>query len=291
MSEKKLLLRFLEHLHDEDVKRLVDPGFILRRLNPDIIQRVLATPCKLTIRDASDAHALYRKLLRENSLIEVAHDSPDRPGAVIRRELRKEILPLIRRRHTPEANEIHKGAINYYSQRHSDEDRAEELYHRLAMGQDSRTLDRYWRDGIGDRLAGSGDEFPPRSMVYLARKTGLKINIPATYWSRKTDVADWEWRVAGRARKLLQLDQPEKALELIEQREDRTNTSPLFVIEARALRRLGRLEQCRQVLDRSMKHAISASLQAAHAIELMMMQFWVELELRLTSERGPFWRP
>ena len=53
---------------------------------------------------------------------------------------------------------IHRRAIHFYSKRDSVVDRTEELYHRLALGQATKTLDRRWNDEAGARLDAALDE-------------------------------------------------------------------------------------------------------------------------------------
>ncbi|ADB14981.1 hypothetical protein Psta_0288 [Pirellula staleyi DSM 6068] len=278
-SEKTLFLRFLEHLHDDDIKRLVAPGFLVRRITPLVIEKILAEPCGLEVRSAVEATAVFQKLIREVSLIE----SVDDETAVLRRDVRKELLPLIRSAFNHEANAIHTSAIEFYRFRRNDESRAEEVYHRLMIGTDARTLDRCWRPSLAERLVGSIDEMPFRSQVYLARKTGRGTTVPTDYFSDRADNFDWEWRVASRARSLLDHDEPEKAIALVRERDFRSPTSPLYVIESRALRRLGKLAEGRRILENAANKLASltnfgTNADRGHAIELLLSFFWIELD-------------
>ena len=54
-----LYRRILLHIQDDEVRRAAYPGLVLRRVTPDIIQKVLAEPCKVEVPDETAAQNLF----------------------------------------------------------------------------------------------------------------------------------------------------------------------------------------------------------------------------------------
>ena len=107
-----LYRRILNHIQDEEVRRLAYPGLVLRRVTPDIIQNVLAEPCKVPVPDESAAQDLFDRLAREVTLVQFEE------GALVhRRDLRRIMLPLLRDSAESEtARQIEDAAIRYYEE-------------------------------------------------------------------------------------------------------------------------------------------------------------------------------
>jgi hypothetical protein len=83
------------------------------------------------------------------------------------------IIPLIREDQPHAVWQIHRRAISFYRRQDDHVSRAEEIYHRLSLGQSSRTIDKYWEPGIEPYLSGSIEELPPRGQAYLAARLGV----------------------------------------------------------------------------------------------------------------------
>jgi hypothetical protein len=209
-STKVLFRRFVAHLHDDEVRRLVDPGLILRRVSHDLIEKVLSGPCGLNVRRKGRAFELFNKLKRETSLVDLVDESLH-----FKTEIRRELLPAIRSARADQVTEIHNLAITYYAQQTPrtgvirTADRGEEIYHRLAIGQTGAPVDNRWIDGVEEFLAGAIEELPYVSQAYLAAKIGVSApSVPEKVWRQKVDQLTWERRTATRVRGRLNLDEP-----------------------------------------------------------------------------------
>ena len=77
-----------------------------------------------------------------------------------RDDIRPIMIDLVRKNEPKKVAAIHRKAVGYYKERASVDDRAEELFHRLALGQATRTLDRHWFLGAEKRLQSSFDDLP-----------------------------------------------------------------------------------------------------------------------------------
>jgi hypothetical protein len=169
LGEAILYQRILEHIHDPEVRQLAHPGLVLRRITPDIIRLVLAGPCGLALRNASEAQRLFDKLHLEGALVE-----RDDSGALRHRpDLRRLMLPLMRRDRPEQVAAIHDRAVAFFEQQPDIMSRAEEIYHRLSLDQDAETLDARWLPGVEPYLYGALDEVPPRAGEYLSRRLGV----------------------------------------------------------------------------------------------------------------------
>lgn len=166
--EGELYHRLLGHIDDPDVRRLAHPGLTLRRVSPELIEKVLAVPCRISVGDDERAHRLFDELAREAMLVDRV---PRRDEVVHRADVRSIMLPRLTEDDPLTTASIHRRAVRYYSQRVDVTDRAEELYHRLMLGQSKPTLDRRWDDQALPHLVSSLDELPPSSKAYLASKS------------------------------------------------------------------------------------------------------------------------
>ncbi|MFJ3670234.1 hypothetical protein ACIPSE_27645 [Streptomyces sp. NPDC090106] len=168
-----LYRRLLDHFPDPDLRRIASPGLVVRVLTPDVIRKVLAGPCGLGRLDPERARRMYYAFRAEATLVA---DVPGQEAVVHRADVRRAMLPLLRRDHRTVVERIHRGAVRYYA--HQDArtapvpSRVEELYHRLALGQSSRVLDGRWVEEAGLLLEPAIEELPASSQVYLIEKLG-----------------------------------------------------------------------------------------------------------------------
>ncbi|MET7455815.1 ATP-binding protein [Streptomyces sp. NPDC005574] len=215
-----LYRRILDHLDDPDLRSLASPGLVVRTLTPGVIRDVLAEPCELGLVDADRARRLFDGLRAEVTLVEAV---PGRDAVVHRGDVRRVMLALVRRDRPSVVNLIHRSAVRYYARLDAQgddavENRAEELYHRLALNQSTRTLDERWTDAAGPRLEGALDELPARAQVYLTEKLG---NSATAGLRRKADGETWERQVLRLGRAHLAADQPAEVLNLLSERRHR----------------------------------------------------------------------
>jgi tetratricopeptide (TPR) repeat protein len=166
--EGELYHRLLGYIADPEVRRLAHPGLTLRRMTPELIEKVLAKPCRIAVPDERRAHRLFDELAREAMLVDRV---PDRNEVVHRADVRSIMLPRLTEDDPATIASIHRRAVRFYARREDVTDRAEELYHRLMLGQSPATLDRRWDDRTLPHLVSSLDELPPSSKAYLAAKS------------------------------------------------------------------------------------------------------------------------
>ena len=181
--------RVLEHVQDEDVRRLAWPGLVVRRVTVEIVRDVLAARCGV---DPGRAQDVFDKLAREVWIVDREGDA-----LVHRRDLRARTLPLMRRyRPPPNAerasfDEINAAAVDYFAALapSSAAHRAEWIYHRLLGGEDAVSVDADWTAEMSDLLSRAVEDFGRDSTAgrYLAARTARRLMAP----SRISDLAPW----------------------------------------------------------------------------------------------------
>jgi hypothetical protein len=229
--EAQLYDRILDHIHDNDVKKLAHPGLILRKITKELIQRVLAGPCGVDVSKPGRASRLFDELSEEISLVEGGD-----PGVLVHRpDVRAVTLRMLidDRKMRAVALAINKNAIDYYSKRPRSEDRAEELYHLLLFDLNRARVEPRADDVAALRmLVRSIDELPERSQAFLAARLDIERN--DSIW-KKADLPDWELRTARLVRESLASDNGRKALSYLQERKDRMPDSQLYGLELDAL--------------------------------------------------------
>jgi len=239
-----LYRRVLDHLRDPDLKAIANPGLAVRRVTPDVIAHVLAGPCGLGPVDDVRAGALFEKLTRELSLIE-----PAGPGTVRHRaDVRSAMLPLLERAEPTKVARIHRAAVAYYRRKPGVEAKAEELYHRLALGQSSRVLDKAWDRVAAASLEPALDELPPAGRVYLANRLGRTLDVDVI---TAADDEAWGQQASRLAREYLESGRPSEALAVVRQRQDRHVPLAIASIEIEALATLGRVDEALALVERA----------------------------------------
>ena len=237
MEEEKiqafLFGRILDHFHTEHIEPLAYPGLIVRRLTPEVIREVLAEPCGLDIPNDAAALDLYRELAQERTMVE-----PDGEGGLrYRPDLRRELLPDVLRKVSDNiASEIDRRAVKFYSARQGWTVRAEELYHRLRLGDPADILDGIWNPALREYLKGSVAELPIAGRLWLAGK--LNITLDANTRAQ-ADQETWEEAAALRAERYLRRGDAERALSALHERSERLPGSRLYRLEADSLRLSG----------------------------------------------------
>ncbi|MFJ6618081.1 AAA family ATPase [Kitasatospora sp. NPDC091335] len=236
-----LYRRILDHLDDPDLRRIASPGLIVRKVTPDVIRTVLAEPCGLGAVDEDRALHLFQDFRREASLVD---EVPGRLAVVHRADVRAVMLPLLRRDRPEVVELIHRRAVAHYE---SDGDRVEELYHRLALGQPTETLDHRWDKEAGRLLEPAHDELPPCSQVYLAEQLG---NIAPTELRAQADDETWARQALRAAHQFLVDNQPDEVLTLFQERPRRVGGDiPLTVVLINSLAALRRWDEVDALAD------------------------------------------
>ena len=171
--------RFLDQIADERVRRLAHPGLVLRRINPALIFEVLNEPCGLGIGTPREAENLFEQLRRESSLVTV--DSSD--GDLVHRpDLRRVMLKMLLAGAPAQVEQIRRTAVAWYTRQPGRRGKAEELYHRLHLGDrvdDSELSDPEVRSSIQAVI----EEFSPGVQLRLAT---LGFSVPLEVSERAT---------------------------------------------------------------------------------------------------------
>jgi len=251
LVQGQLYQRILGHIHDPEVRKLAHPGLILRRITPELIKEVLQKPCGIAVPDDERARQLFDALKRESALVTMESD-----GALRHRpDVRRIMLNLLARDKPEQTREINRLAVKYYEGQAGLSARAEEIYHRLQLGESAKEIQARWKEGVGDYLRGAIEELPVESRLTLASFLNVRL--------KKEDVeaaglAEWERYIAGNVNELVRLGHYAEALKALRERKERTAGSPLHLIEARALALMHRWSAAMEAVLRA-QAAASAS--------------------------------
>lgn len=254
--QARLYGRILSHLHDEnkkDLKKLAYPGLLLRRITPEIILKVLAAPCKLTVANLDEARLLFNEFAQEISLVE-----EDTSGALCHRQnVRKIMLPdLVNEIDSTLIKKIHDNAVEFYSDRTDVISKAEEIYHRLLRGDNPETTAELWNSEVANRLRTSLDELPTGSRLWVSKKLGIT---PDGELIKNADLESWEEFTAVAAQRYLAHGNAEMALQLMSERKERTPNSKLFRLELEALRLSGEYDLARKLVNDYIPKALTGT--------------------------------
>jgi hypothetical protein len=271
-----LYRRILRHISDEDVRRLAHPGLILRRITPELIQQVLAEPCGVLVPDYERAQELFNKLKREVSVVASSDDGSLRH----RPDLRQLMIRLLTADEPQRVEEIQRRAIGFYSGSDEPVSRAEEIYHRLALGEDTKSVSPLWLPGVEQYLMGPWDELSEAAQTFLASRTEYELS--ESVW-RVADPESGERRAARRAEEFLAKGLPERALEVARAHKNRSPLSPLYALEGRALFLLREFEQSRKCVQRG----IGSFAQAGKSVPLDLLLLDSELDRCISLDDWP----
>jgi hypothetical protein len=253
-----LYQRILDHIKDPDVRKLAHPGLVLRRVTPELIMQVLAVPCGIAVQTSDRASELFEALRKEITLVSPAADGSLRH----RQDVRRLMLGLLQRDRPKQVREIHEAAAAYYASQRGDIARAEEIYHRLWLGEDKKQLDRLWTPGVGEYLRGTEEELPAPGQVFLARHMDLVIPRDLR---RRAELQDWEQLAAQRCRELLRSGDIQTVGRVLLERRDRSLNSPLNLIDVVRLVSLGEWEDSFPAAQ----HALDEAEQASDRVGIM----------------------
>lgn len=232
-----LYRRYLNRIEDEEVRKLAHPGLVLRRVTPALIKNVLAKPCRVKVSSGEVAQDLFDRLARQASLV----IREDEQTLRHRPDVRQRMLLALRQTEGPTVSEIHRLAVAYYRGVPGDPvQRAEEIYHRLWLGQTREQIDKRWLPGMENQLIPALDELEPPARAILAAKlglTGMQIDWDAA------DARSREDNLAARAQDALALGRPEEVVALLADVKHRLPGSALYLLETQALEQLGRYDE------------------------------------------------
>ncbi|GGU73675.1 hypothetical protein GCM10010211_44580 [Streptomyces albospinus] len=263
--------RILSHIANDDVRRLAYPGLALRIITPEIIKDVLAEPCGLHVPSADEARRLYGELSRLDMV------EPARPEAVrYRGDVRAIMLRLPGGDRTEVMRAVEQRAVEYYAARDGLEARAEEIYHRLRLDENPRTVEERWLPGVERFLAGAQQDMSPRAAGLLTARLGggAPDRVAAG-----ADQEDWERIAAREVEDLLAQGFAQAALVRLGQRRPWTPCSPLHALMAEAHNRLGQRGEARTAVAEAIAQAEQGGCPERR-LELLL------LSARLAEEAG-----
>jgi tetratricopeptide (TPR) repeat protein len=271
--QRALYRRILDHIHDEKVRALAHPGLTLRRITSDLIAEVLVEPCGIEIQSPAEADDLMEGLRREISLVRPADG-----GAVEHRsDLRRLMLPMLYQDHPAKVREIHHGAVAYYFGRDTLADRAEEIYHRLARGDEPAEVDARWIEGVDVHLFNAVPELSAQGQAYLAPRVGVELDDEVL---KKASRRDREIEITRRARDLLAVGDAVQALKLLQDAAKEWGPGgPLDVLLATAQYRIGDLHGALETIDRALEE-LPSDVESRLVLELQ------ELAARIEQDEG-----
>jgi hypothetical protein len=285
--QARLYERLLLGRHDKDVERLAHPGLVLRRINAEIIQEVLAEPCGVDVSDRAHADALFERFAAHVDLVKREED-----GSVSHRpDLRRDMLPLVEASNPTAAEEIERRAVAYHARQPKLLNRAEELYHRLRLGESPRSVDALWEPGLARYLAWAQPEVPVRAQSYLAAKMEGG-HVPPEVLA-EADLDDWELLTAREVRDLLEQTGDDRtiranasaALELMAARSRWSLGSPLYPLLAEALALAGRPERAEETVEKGISSIRDMRAPSTAAVWDTLLDLLI-LGGRFLSERG-----
>lgn len=247
-----LYRRILDHIEDPDVRKLANPGLVVRRITPEIIEKVLARPCGLGEVDPLRAAELFDKLRGEVAVVTPAGAST----LVQHVELRRLMLPILLADDPEVVVKLQRAAIAYYRERTALQDKVEELYYRFSLGQSTATLDKAFDEDAARALMGDIEEFPASSQVYLANRIGVTVRPDIL---AEADDLSWARQTVLSSRRALDSGDAATALDLVQSRRNDTVYPQTAAIEVEALASLHRFDEALAAAHQAMQWATGHS--------------------------------
>jgi hypothetical protein len=270
--QAQLFHRILEHIDgDEDIKRIASSGLALRRITPDVILNVLAQSCALSVKSPAGAQELFGKLALQVDIFE--HDFGD--GSLRHRtDVRRLMLRDLKQLYADKMAEIDRKAVRYYRSCDSDAARAEEIYHRLRLGQKSARVAARWRHGVEHYLQNAMEELGPPQQIFLANHLGISLSAGKR---AEASLAEWELQTRRSVEDYLGSGDALAALEALEERTERLPGSPLWRLQAEALRLAGRTSRAGYVAQRGLDSSLNEG-NLVDAVEMLLLLALIDEE-------------
>ncbi|MFD5322319.1 trypsin-like peptidase domain-containing protein [Streptomyces sp. NPDC127092] len=266
--------RLLNHIADPAVRALAQAGLALRVITPELVREVLAEPAGLAEPSVAEAGRLFGLLTSRLDLMESAGPRTIRH----RPDLRSIMLRLSDGARTDLMRAVDTRAVDWYAARDTVRDRAEEIYHRLRLGENPRTVEARWLPGVEQHLAGAERDMAPRSAAFLLGRIGGHV---PDHIMAEADQEDWERITAREVEDLLTQGYVEAAAQRLAERRPWTPCSRLHALLVETLARSGRAEDARETAERAVDRAEEAGC-AETRLELL------QLSARLAQDAGDF---
>jgi len=260
----QLFKRILDHIHDEDVVKIAHPGLVLRRITPDLIQKVLAKPCGIDVPTKARAQELFAKLQKEVALVSPA-------GADVlehRADVRRLMLGPLRETRPLKTREIDELAAAYYAEVPGVIARAEEIYHRLVLAEPHEEIAAMFLDGVEDYLGSALEELAAPEKAFLAERLGVEL--PPEDLAGATQQV-WERTAIRKIEEALAAQDWNAALAVLAERPQRSAQTMLRVHEVEALTEAERFEDAERVGAQSLDaYAAEGNLLGVFEMELTL---------------------
>ncbi|MEF9886528.1 trypsin-like peptidase domain-containing protein [Streptomyces sp. P9-A4] len=267
--------RILKHIPEDDVRALVQAGLALRFITPELVREVLAGPAGLRVDTPAEARRLYGLLTSRVDLMESAGPRSIRHRA----DLRTIMLRLSDSARTDLMRAVDRHAVAHYAAGEGSRDRAEEIYHRLRLGENPRTVEARWEPGVAPYLGGTAhQEMPHRSAAFLLGRIGG--HVPDQIMT-EADQEDWERIAVREVEDLLTQGYVDAAAQRLTERRPWTPCSRLHALLGETLARSGRTPEARAEVERAVDGAAEAGC-AETQLELL------QLAARLAQDAGDF---
>lgn len=271
--QDQLIERYLNNLTDGDLQRLVNPGFVLRRINKTLIREVLAEPCGVDIMNDGEAEVLFDQLRKAIDLVASTDDVDD--DVVPRTEVRQVILSLMEELEQEKVSQIHANARSWYEKVSDDaiesgqsrlgaRMRAEELYHRLMLGGEESVVKQRWLESAAEYLTDVDDEMKPAGLALL--KT-LRHEHVSEQLNQAASQATWEAAIENQIKHEKDAG---KRLALATQRKERSPGSRIYALHAIALRDLQRTQEALEVVRNGLA-SFTPEASSAERCDLLLL--------------------
>lgn len=194
------------------------------------------------------------------------------------------MLRLIVEKQPKCAEEIHRGAIEYYSTHDTPGGLAERMYHRLMLGDlpygEEKTLAR---PEVRQSLSPTVSEMPTQAQIFLA---GVGYDVLEEVL-RQASQSQYDDHFAAKIDEMLPQGPQayEAAGQLLQKSSYRGRNSPLCLSAARLLFLKGQLAQAVEVLDDGLKSALGAG-DTNRVLDLLCLKSWTLEEAKSTGELG-----
>ncbi len=250
-AEAVLYNRVLGQITNPLVRRLSRIGLLLRYVTPGLIQHVLAPAIDMEM-DEFEARGVFDAYHQEIDLTEPGTAAWGEPLLAHRSDVRNLMLEDLRAFDPDKVRKLDLLAIAFFEQKPGPMARAEEIYHRCFVEEDVKTVDARWEEGCGVYLQDMITEIPVGKRPWLANRLGVDLPKDA---QAEADLADWETFAVRAAQSRLERNDISGALEIFEQRRERTAGSVLYALHADALSRSGEVAKARAMIDEGLAGA------------------------------------
>lgn len=255
---------------EDELRRLVYPGLAVRRITQGVIEHVLAEPCDVPLRDEGHAARLFAGLAQQVDIVEPGDADDGEPSLLHRTDVRRMMLrDLEQKAGEDRIRRIDRRAVRYHAGIATLAHCAEEIYHRLRLGQSEATIRGRWEEGLDRWLLPALEEInAPATRVMLAELLGVTLDAAALEGAEHDA---WERQAARRSADYLRASSPDRALAVLRERSDRMPASPLLRLEVQALQQLGDFGMAAERAQQALAEALETGDQAAAADAALLL--------------------